>query len=348
MAALWRLDTEDTSAALAMLRAAKHVLLPTHQHVDADSLSSAMAMSRALERFDITSTVLVSDGQLPASLRFLPGVERVSLYGVDPLPDYDLLCLIDSSDLRRLGTFYRDDPARVDGHIPMINIDHHVTNDRFGVINIVEPGAASASEIVADILAAWAVELDRDTAQLLLSGIYGDTLGLRTDSVTSRTMRTAADLVDAGANPMPIVDALFRLKPKSTVQLWRIALRNIAWTGTLIWTALSREDFASAGAESSEAEGIVNFLIGTEGSRAAAILYGADDGWRVSMRSMYPQVDVAKIASVFGGGGHPRAAGCQIEGGEESKQAFVQRVADLLAEIDMTGAPSPGVATKLG
>jgi len=346
MPASWRLDPEETAAALAMLRGATHVLLPTHQHVDADSISSAMAMSRALDRFGVASTVLVSDGQLPGSLRFLPGIERVAIYGVDPLPAYDLLCLIDSSDLRRIGAFYRDDPTRVDGRVPMINIDHHVTNDRFGVINIVEPGAASASEIVADILAAWGVELDRETAQLLLSGIYGDTLGLRTDSVTSRTMRTAADLVDAGANPVPVVDALFRLKPQSTVRLWRIALRKIEWTGSLIWTALTPEDFASAGAESSEAEGIVNFLLGTDGSRAAAILYGTGDAWRVSMRSMYPQVDVAKICSVFGGGGHPRAAGCQVEGGEAGKLAFVTRVAELLAEIDMSGTPTPAATPK--
>jgi len=346
MPAMWRLDPDDAAAALAMLRGARHVLLPTHQHVDADSLSSAMAMSRGLQRLGVASTVLVSDGQLPGSLRFLPGIERVARYGADPLPDYDLLCLIDSSDLHRLGAFYRDDPARVDGHVPMVNIDHHVTNGRFGVVNIVEPGAASASEIVTDLLAVWGVELDRETAQLLLSGIYGDTLGLRTDSVTSRTMRTAADLVDAGANPMPVVDALFRIKPKSTVALWRIALRNITWTGSLIWTSLSDDEFAAAGAESSEGEGIVNFLLGTDGSRAAAILYGAKDGWRVSMRSMYPQVNVAQIASVFGGGGHPRAAGCQVEGGEDAKQAFVTRVAELLAEIDMTGVSTPAATPK--
>ncbi|MGC4107161.1 MAG: bifunctional oligoribonuclease/PAP phosphatase NrnA [Thermomicrobiales bacterium] len=340
----WRLDPEDTAAALAMLRGARHVLLPTHQHVDADSICSAMAMSRALGRFGVASTVLVSDGELPSSLRFLPGIDSVSRYGVDPLPDYDVLCLIDSSDLRRVGTFYRDDPSRLDGRVPMVNIDHHITNDRFGVINIVEPGAASASEIVADILAAWGVELDKETAQLLLSGIYGDTLGLRTDSVTSRTMRTAADLVDAGANPAPVVDALFRIKTQSTVRLWRIALRKIEWTGSLIWTALTEEDFAAAGAETSEAEGIVNFLLGTDGSRAAAILYGSKDHWRISMRSMYPQVDVARICAVFGGGGHPRAAGCQVEGGDAGRTAFVTRVAELLAEIDMSGVVNPVTA----
>lgn len=330
----WRLNPEDTTALLARLRQATHVLLPTHQHVDADSISSSMAMNRALEKLGIASTVLISDGELPASLQFLPGIGRAIRYGVDPMPDYDLICAIDSSDLRRLGTFYRDDPTRVEGRVAIVNVDHHVTNDRFGEINIVEPGASSASEIVADILAGWGIELDVDTAQTLLTGIYGDTLGLRTDSVTSRTIRSAADLVDAGAKPSTIVDALFVTKTKSTVQLWRTALRNVGWTGSLIWTALTPEDFASAGAETSEAEGIVNFLLGTEGSRAAAILYGSPDAWRVSMRSMTQEVDVAKIASAFGGGGHPRAAGCTIEGGEVAKQAFLTRVSEMLAAID--------------
>ncbi|HEU0165827.1 MAG TPA: DHH family phosphoesterase, partial [Thermomicrobiales bacterium] len=208
----WRLDPQLATDVLAMLRTARLVLLPTHQNVDADALASALAVSRALGKLGVESRVLVSDGTLPRSLGFLPGIDDVLLYGKDELPDYDLLCLIDSSDLRRLGGFYRDDPSRVDGRVPMINIDHHVTNDEFGAINIVAPGISSASEVVTDILAVWGVELTREMAQLLLAGIYGDTLGLRTDSVTSRTMRTAADLVDAGGNPSLIVDALFTLK----------------------------------------------------------------------------------------------------------------------------------------
>jgi len=332
-AATWRLEPQDAMDALAKLKEATSVLLPTHQNVDADALASALAVSCTLRRLGIAASVLVSDGQLPNSLRFLPGVDDVLLYGKDELPDYDLLCLIDSSDLKRLGGFYRDDPSRVDGHIPMINIDHHVTNDRFGIINIVGPTASSASEIVADLLAVWGTELTRDIAQLLLAGIYGDTLGLRTDSVTSRTMRTAADLVDAGANPSLIVDALFTRKSKSAVKLWERAVSKIAWTGSLIWTELAEADFAWAGAQASEGEGIVNFLLGTDGSRASAILYGIPDGWRVSMRSMSPLVDVAKIASEFGGGGHPRAAGCTIHGDIAARDHFVTRVAEILAEL---------------
>ena len=340
MTAGWKLDAQQAHAALQLLKGANRVLMPTHQHVDADSLASALALMHALRQHSIDAVPIISDGELPHSLEFLPGVDQVLAYGRDAIPDYDALLLADCSDLQRLGAFYRDDPSRFDGRVPIVNIDHHITNDRFGVINIVEPAAASTSEIVTDILAVWGTVLTREIAQCLLAGIYGDTLGLRTESTTSRTLRTAADLVDAGANPVPIVDALFRLKPPSTVCLWQKALSNVRWTGQLIWTELTEQTFAECGARQSEAEGLVNFLAGTEGSRAAAILYANPRGWRVSMRSLPVDVDVAAIAAEVGGGGHPRAAGLQIEGGEAEKEAFLRRVAELIAEPhDQSAAP---------
>jgi phosphoesterase RecJ-like protein len=328
----WRLDAEAAHAALSQLRAATRILMPTHQNVDADSLSSVLALTIALRQHGLDVVPMISDGSLPHSLEFLPGASEVLLYTRDEAPEYDMLCLADCSDLTRLGKFYKDDPSRLDGRVPIVNIDHHITNGRFGVVNIVEPSAASATEIIADVLAIWGTVLTREIAQCLLAGIYGDTLGLRTESTTSRTMRTAADLVDAGANPVPIVDALFRLKPKSSVCLWRKALEGVQWTGELIWTELTEETFAECGAQPNEAEGMVNFLAGTEGSRAAAILFANDHGWRISMRSLLVDVDVAAITAEFGGGGHPRAAGAQIEGGEPEKQHFLSRVAELIAE----------------
>lgn len=326
----WKLDTDAASAAFELLRASSCVLLPTHQNVDADSLSSVLALKMALAQFDIRAEVLVTDGEVPHSLEFLPGVEEVLLYGTDDIPPYDLLILADHSDRTRSGAFYRDDNSRTNGQVPIINIDHHVTNDRFGVVNIIEPTAASTTEVLTDVLAVWGTVLDEDISQCLLAGIYGDTLGLRTESTTARTMRTSADLVDSGGNPVPIVNSLFRLKPKSSVFLWRAALRGVSWTGDLIWTELTRKTFEDCGARQSEAEGMVNFLVGTEGSRAAAILYETETGWRVSMRSMTEDVDVARIAAKFGGGGHPRAAGVQIEGDEEAKIAFLNEVARMI------------------
>ena len=330
--ASWRLDSTAAEEALALLKGAKRVITPTHQNVDADGLASAIALRMALAQQGIDLVPMVSDGQLPHSLEFVPGADEVLVYGKDDLPEYDLICLVDCSDLRRLGDFYADDPERVSGDVPIVNIDHHVTNDLFGQVNIVVPQAASASEIVVDLLAEWGTELTKEIAQCLLAGIYGDTLGLRTDSTTSRTMRTSADLVDAGADIGPIVNALFRVKPRSSVCLWEKALRNVQYTGGLIWTELTQETLERCGASASEAEGMVNFLVGTEGSGAAALLYANEKGWRVSMRSLPDGVDVAQIAAEFGGGGHPRAAGVQIEGGEDEKRAFVERVGKLAQE----------------
>lgn len=345
MSSGWKLDGAAAAEALALLKTSRHVLLPTHQNVDADSMSSVLALKVALEQNDIKADVLVTDGETPHSLEFLPGIDDVLLYGVDELPHYDILLMADCSDRARLGGFYRDEPTRVSGVVPIVNIDHHITNDNYGVVNIVEPKAASTTEIITDVLAVWGIMLTRDIAQCLLAGIYGDTLGLRTESTTARTMRTAADLVDSGANPVPIVNALFRLKPKSSVCLWRSALRNVQWTGELIWTELTQNAFEDCGAQKSEAEGMVNFLVGTEGSRAAALLYANDQGWRVSMRSMTEDVDVAAIAAKFGGGGHPRAAGVQIHGGAEEKQRFLDGVAAAI-RLDPE-APEPSYVSDV-
>lgn len=325
----WQLSRSAAEDALSVLSSARCVCFPTHQNVDADGLSSALAMLTGLQRRGGNGFVLISDGRFPRYLSFLPGSDRVVVYGKDQLPEYDMLCLVDCSDQRRLGKFFTDDPTRIDGPIPIVNIDHHVTNSMYGVVNIVEPRAAAAAEIVTDILEVWGIEIDVPLAQLLLAGIYGDTLGLRTDNTTARTMRTAAGLVDSGADPARVVDALFRIKSASTVCLWARALEGVSWQGSLIWTEVSRKLLADCNADASEAENLVNFLTGTEGSNIAAILYENESGWRVSMRSLTHNVDVAEIAAHFGGGGHPKAAGCQILGSAAERDDFLRRAAEL-------------------
>lgn len=317
-------------AALERLTRAKTVLMPTHPNIDADGLATPLALMHMLARRGINAVPLVGDGEIPRSLRFLPGIEKVVLYGTDPLPDYDLLCLLDASDRRRLGAFYSDDPSRIEGgRVPIINIDHHVTNERYGDVAIVDPRATSTSEVMFRLMKLWGEPLNPVIAQCLLAGIYGDTLALRTEGTTPETMRIAADLIEAGANPAPIIEGLFILKPSSTVCLWERSLGHVHSTGQLIWTEVTEADLTECNAKRSESEGIVNFLLGVEGTQAAAILYEQPDGWRVSMRSL-PPVDVAAICAVFGGGGHPRAAGCSIPGGEDAKWEFLDKVAELI------------------
>jgi phosphoesterase RecJ-like protein len=337
----WAIDPGEAAAALHWLRRARRILMPTHQNVDADGLASPLAMRQALAVYGVDAVPMITDGDLPSNLRFLPDVDSVITYGVDPLPDYDLICLIDCADRKRLGKFSKDDPSRLDGRVPIVNIDHHKTNDRFGVVNIVVPDASSSAEIVTEILRLWRTPPSPAIAECLLAGIYGDTLGLRTPATTSHTIRTVADLVDAGANLEDAVDHLFRLKPRSTLCLWSHALKNIKWTGPIIWTEMTRAGFKRCRAEMAEAEGIVNFLSGTQGSLVAVILYQDEDeqGWRVSLRSLDADMDVSAIAAHFGGGGHPQAAGCHIEGGEAEKLAFIERVAELVEAAAPVGEP---------
>jgi phosphoesterase RecJ-like protein len=317
-------------AALERLTRAKTVLMPTHPNVDADGLATPLALMHMLKGRGIKAVPLVSDSEIPRSLRFLPGIEQVVLYGQHRLPEYDLLCLLDASDRKRLGGFYTDDPSRIEGGVPIINIDHHVTNERYGEVAIVDPRATSTSEVMFRLMQFWGEPITPVIAQCLLAGIYGDTLALRTEGTTPETMRIAAALIEAGANPSPIIEGLFILKPPSTVCLWERALSHIHTTGQLIWTEVTEGDLAECNAKRSESEGIVNFLLGTEGTQVAAILYEQEDGWRVSMRSL-PPVDVAAIAAVFGGGGHPRAAGCSLDDGQDAKWAFIDRVNELIA-----------------
>ena len=144
----WKIDAQEAAAARGRLHGARTVLMPTHQNVDADGLSAPIAMRHALAQVGVDAYPMITDGSIPSSLMFLPDIESVLIYGKDPLPDYDLICTIDCADRRRLGQFSRDAADKLDGSFPIVNIDHHVTNDRFGVVNIVIPEAAAAAEIV--------------------------------------------------------------------------------------------------------------------------------------------------------------------------------------------------------
>lgn len=215
----WSIDPILAADALERMSRACTILMPTHPNVDADGLATPLAIMHVMAQRGVRVVPLIGDGEFPGSLAFLPGVEQVLIYPRDPLPEYDLLVLADCSDRRRLGAFYTDDPERIENGKPIINIDHHVTNERYGDVAIVEPAATSTSEVVFELLKIWTEPVTPTVAQCLLAGIYGDTLALRTEGTTPRTMRTAADLIEAGANPSSIIDALFVVKPPSTVCL---------------------------------------------------------------------------------------------------------------------------------
>ena len=323
------------------LRGVERLAILTHANPDADAVASALGMATVCEQLGIEPRMVAAgDGMLPANLTFIAGSERLRNVDAGVIPDADLLMLVDCSDEQRLGPLYYEAADELERHRRIVNIDHHVTNTRFGSFNIVIPEAAATAEIIAGIYQSLAVELDPAEATTLLAGIYGDTLGLRTPSTTPATLRASALLLEEGADLDTIVDQLFRLKPYSTVCLWAEALQRTQWRGSLIWTQIDGEMLERSEADRSEAEGLVNFLAGTIGARASAILYLESWGWRVSMRTLANDVNVAEILRHFNGGGHPRAAGARLAPGEAARDDFLAEVARALEPPG--GSPGAG------
>jgi bifunctional oligoribonuclease and PAP phosphatase NrnA len=314
-----------------MIRDAKRLVILTHANPDADAVASVLAMQMLCEHLGVSPALSTSgDGELPANLSFIPQADRMRYVDDKAIQDADLLVFVDSADPGRLGPMFDRMQDEFERHRRSINIDHHVTNRRFGTLNVVIPGAAATSEIIVAMFDAIGVEISPPVATTLLAGIYGDTLGLRTPSTTPNTLRIAAELMESGADLDLVVDHLFRLKPYSTICLWAEVLQQTKWHGALIWSQIDPGMLARSGADRAEGEGIVNFLAGTVGARASALLHQESWGWRVSMRSLADDVDVSEILQRHNGGGHRRAAGARLPPGNEARDRFLDDIAGQL------------------
>ena len=313
------------------IKRSERILAVSHANPDADAVASLMSFKRAFETDARSVTLALGAGTVPETLVFIEGLDAIGLVDEIDVSEFDLVALLDCADEERVGPVGETVVADALKHAPVINIDHHVTNSRYATINLVDPDAAATCEILQLLYEDLGIPFDADMATILLSGIQGDTLGLRTPSTTGRTLQVSAQLLDHGADLDTIVDHLFRIRPYSTLKLWAQALSRVETVGELIWTEITPEMLEESGADESEAEGIVNFLAGTRGARAAAMLYRKPDGWRVSMRSLTEDVDVSELTGLFGGGGHSRAAGCSLTGDESVRKTFLNTVSERIS-----------------
>lgn len=289
---------------------AARVLVITHVDPDGDAIGSLTAVGQGLQQLGKRVTLVCDDG-VPARFHNLPLAGEVRRA---PNPDvtYDLIIAVDCADESRMGWAY----DRLQEPKPTLaNIDHHVTNTKFGAFNIIDSEASSTAEVLHRFLPEIGVEMTTGIAESLLTGIITDTMGFRTSNVTAATLRAAADLVDAGADIAAISLQTLYQRPYITAQMWAIGLGGMKLEDGLIWTSISRADLYSLGLERpSSSSGLVNFLLDIDTTVMAAVLTEmGDDTVRVTMRCQ-PPYNVAAVAAQFGGGGHALAAGCSIDG----------------------------------
>ncbi len=289
---------------------ANRVLVIAHVDPDGDAIGSLTAVGQGLAQLGKRVT-LACDDAVPARFLALPMANEVRRAPNVEIP-YDLAIAVDCADQGRMGWAW---DALPEPKPTLANIDHHITNTRFGTFNVIDPDASSTAEVLHRFLPEIGVEMTRGIAESLLTGIVTDTIGFRTTNVTAATLRAAAELVDAGADIATISLESLHQKPYATAKMWGIGLSGMKQDDGLIWTSISRNDMQRAGLEGNpNSSGLVNFLTDIDVSDVGVVLTEMNDGSvRATMRAK-PPYNVAEVAMQFGGGGHALAAGCALDG----------------------------------
>ncbi len=308
--------------------AAQRPLLIAHIAPDGDTIGSMLALGWALKEAGKHPT-LACAAPVPAGLRFLPGAESIVRRARG---DEDAVIALDCSDVQRMGYLY--DEARL-AQLPFINIDHHVTNTRFGTAQLIDPTAASTAQIVYGLLQRLKLPVRPWVATCLLTGLITDTRSFRTSNTDAAALRTALALVEAGAPLAEINRELEHGLSLGTLALWSKVLGSTQFREGIIWAEVSREVLKECGASSADTGGLVSFIASAREARVAALLTEKEDGRvEVGLRSL-PGIDVSSVALTLGGGGHPQAAGCTLPGPlPAAREALLTCLAGALSPAD--------------
>jgi phosphoesterase RecJ-like protein len=332
-----RIDLSEYAAAVPQevvdrLRAARRVLTICHENPEADALGSALAIAMLVEANGGVATPVCAD-PMPAMYKFLPGMDRFRREPAADI-DYDLLVVGDCGELERIGPVLESHRALFD-RVPILDIDHHISNPHFGAIDWVDAHSSATCEMVT--LLAWRMGVpltagDGMLAAALAAGVVMDTGIFQHTNTTPRTLVVAAALREAGAPISDIARRLYRLKANSQLVLFGRVLSRLEsdCDGRLVWSTLELADLAAAGASSEESEGLVDMLAQARDAQAAILFKEAAGETRISVRTR-EGVDATVLTGTFGGGGHARAAGATVYLPlAEARRAVLARAAELV------------------
>jgi len=326
--------SSDLQAVVAALRERDRFLVVTHENPDGDALGSLLAMTLALRQLDKdVHMFLAGPAPLPAEYAFMQLDGLLRELPAD-MEDRTLVA-VDCAKADRMGP----DTSAIDRAQFVIDIDHHHDNTRFGDVNLIVADASSTGEVLRDVFAELGVELTPDLAEPLYIALVTDTGRFQYANTTPKSLRLAAELVEAGADVHAVFQQVYESVDFAKLKLLARALERarVLEGGLIVVSYLLRNDFADVGAAEPYSEGIIDYLRAVEGAELAALIREPprDDApaRRISLRASIDELDVSAIARTFGGGGHRQAAGFQSEASideitELIRQGFVaQRAA---------------------
>jgi bifunctional oligoribonuclease and PAP phosphatase NrnA len=320
VAAPWLADVDPHAVDEAVARlqdaadAGRTVVIAAHIGPDGDALGAALALHLALSRRGARTLPTWGEEPLrvPSAYADLPGVDDLVAPSAIDAGEVDLLVSVDAASAERLGALQ----PLLDADVPVLVVDHHPTNTRFGSIHLVAPRAAATVVIVDELLRRLGVDLDADLATCLYVGLVTDTGRFQHATTDRAAMELGGRLLDAGVPHEELTRRLFGSRTVGELTLLARALARLTFVpeARLVYAYVTAEDAAEAGAGLEAAEALIDVVRTADVAEVAVVAREEAGGaWRVSLRSR-GGVDVGRVAERLGGGGHERAAGFTAAG----------------------------------
>ena len=313
------------SEILEVIKKSNRILITGHTSPDGDAIGSGLALLLALNKLNETlrketeergeiyldkTLRFILDDKTPKNLKFLTHsilIEEFENY--NSKYDFDLMICLDSGNFDRVGRVgeLKGEDTKV------INIDHHISNDRFGDYNYVGD-ISSTSEILFDFIKEAGIELDHGIAESLYTGIVNDTGNFKHSNTTKKVFKTASELVEHGVEPNEVIKNFFNTKSMAKLKLTGKVLSDFKFVDSLklVYYYISEEELAELGAAKDDTSGLGELLLSYEDASVSLFLKEDKGHIKGSFRSKYA-VDVNALAGLFGGGGHIKAAGFKTD-----------------------------------
>jgi bifunctional oligoribonuclease and PAP phosphatase NrnA len=292
---------------------AQNILLISHQKPDGDTLGSNLALLTYLQTQNKNITSFCLD-PIPKSLKFLPNGNLLNNDHKVFTKKYDIVIVLDSGSLDYAGV------NKLITALPLgyklINIDHHITNPLYGDINLVITSASSTAEILYRLFKDWQVDWNSDIATNLSCGMITDTGGFKNAATGYHCLYAASEMMINGAQPHNIIKSALSNTNIDNLRIWGLAMERLSRSKKyeLVYTWLTQEDFKEYGVDDSAAEGLTNFLHVLKDAKVILLLTELPNNTiKGSMRTT-SEFDLTKLAKLFGGGGHKKAAGFSLPG----------------------------------
>lgn len=303
---------------ISKIKESNKIAIMSHVMPDGDNVGSSLALYNGLIKLGKDVSFILDD-DIPKLYRFLKSSDKVRRPG--KYESFDTVIALDCGDAERLGK-----SKLYLGKNFVINIDHHVSNDEFGNINLVDTNASATGEIIYHIIKLLGIDIDKEISECIYTAIVTDTGKFQYSNTNSRTHQIAGELINNGVNVSHMFERIYQNSSKEKIILIKTALSSLEFfhNDSISCVSLTLEQTEQVNALDEDSEGIINLARDIECVEAAVFLKEMEPRKiKVGLRSK-KVVDVAAVALQFGGGGHVRAAGCTMYGTvEEVKEKIV-------------------------